>query len=367
MALLLSLCLALLTSSLDSAIPGDAIPDSPTPDYRISRIVIDAGHGGKDPGCVGKQYMEKEVALNIALNLGAKITAQFSDVEVIYTRTTDVFIPLHERAKIANRSSADLFISIHANSVATRNKAMGTETFVLGLHRTDDNLAVAKRENASILLEDDYEEHYDGYDPESDEGHIILSMYQNAYIEQSIALAYGIEEQFVQKAHRQSRGVKQAGFLVLRNTTMPSVLVEAGFLSHDDEEQFLGSEQGQEAIASGIFQAFSDYKQQIEESTVTYQSPEVQSDEPEVGYFVQLVASRTPLDLNSDEWRVYENIKARKEADYYKYLAGPFNTLEAANQARSKFKGDGFDGAFIVVYQGESRISLDEARALTGN
>ncbi|MCB0688117.1 MAG: N-acetylmuramoyl-L-alanine amidase, partial [Saprospiraceae bacterium] len=196
----------------------------------VKKVVLDAGHGGKDGGCSGKNSKEKDIALDITLRVGQLIKKHHPDVEVIYTRKMDEFIPLHERAAIANRNEADIFISIHCNTTAKRNSALGTETFVMGLHRAEDNLMVAKRENSVITQENNYEQHYDGYDPNSDEGHIMLSMYQNAFLDQSIALANLIEEEFKNHGQRVSRGVKQAGFLVLRNTVMPSVLIEAGFL-----------------------------------------------------------------------------------------------------------------------------------------
>lgn len=226
----------------------------------VKKVVLDAGHGGKDAGCSGKNSREKDIALDITLRVGQLIKRHHPDVEVIYTRKIDEFVPLHERAAIANKNQADLFISVHCNTTPKRNSALGTETFVLGLHRAEDNLMVAKRENSVIVQENNYEQHYDGYDPNSDEGHIMLSMYQNAFLDQSIALANLIEEEFKSHGQRVSRGVKQAGFLVLRNTVMPSVLIEAGFLNNSKEEQILASEEGKDRTAAAIFNAFTKYK-----------------------------------------------------------------------------------------------------------
>ena len=360
-AMPIALCLlfTLLTTSLESTVQDLDPPAHAAPPYALSTVVIDAGHGGKDPGCLGSHVQEKDIALKIALSLGNKIKIAFPSINVIYTRDKDVFIPLHERAKIANRAGADLFISIHCNYIGKRNKATGTETYIMGLHRAQDNLEVAKRENSAILLEDDYTANYDGYDPESNEGHIILSMYQNAHLEQSAALAYAIEEKMTHKVERKSRGVKQAGFLVLRNTAMPSVLIETGFLSTDDDEDFLSSSSGQESIAEGIFQAFAAYKEDLELHTVV-ESPAQQTVEPKTAFFIQLAATGHELDLNSDPWRGYENVRVKQENDYYKYLAGPFESLHTANVARKKFDGDGFNGAFIVAYQGEKRVRIEE-------
>lgn len=233
--------------------------------YRIKTVVIDAGHGGKDSGCSGASSKEKHIALAIAKNLQGLIHLNYPDIKVIMTRDADIFIPLNERAAIANRNNADLFISIHCNFIPKSTATNGSETYVLGLHRAEDNLAVAKRENASILLEDDYEKNYDGFDPNSDEGHIILSMYQNAFLEQSILFASLVEEQLQFTANRASKGVKQAGFLVLRETAMPSVLIETGFLSNRTEESFLQSEVGQEASAVAIFEAFQKFKRMSEQ------------------------------------------------------------------------------------------------------
>jgi N-acetylmuramoyl-L-alanine amidase len=231
--------------------------------YRVRTVVIDAGHGGKDPGCHGVKYHEKDVALSVALKLGKYIEDHFQDVKVVYTRKTDVFVELGERANIANDNNADLFICIHCN--ANPNKeAKGSETYVMGLHKTRGNLEVAKRENSSILMEDDYKKKYDGFDPNSDEANIVFSMYQNVHLEHSLSLAAKIQEQYTKYAGRIDKGVKQAGFLVLWRTAMPALLTETGFLSNPEEEKFLGSTQGQDYLAKCLFKAFRSYKFEVE-------------------------------------------------------------------------------------------------------
>lgn len=226
-------------------------------------VVIDAGHGGKDPGNSGKVAKEKNIALKISLKLGAYIEKNMPDVKVVYTRKDDRYIGLDERADIANKAKADLFICIHANSHTT-SKPYGTETFVMGHHKDDGNLEVAKRENSVILMDENYEERYEGFDPKSPESYILFTLIQNAYQESSLKFAQKVEDQFKTKAGRLSRGVKQAGFVVLWKTTMPSVLVEAGFLSNAAEEKFLNTDEGQDLIASGIYRAFKDYKSEVE-------------------------------------------------------------------------------------------------------
>jgi len=235
-------------------------------EYRIKTVVLDPGHGGKDPGCSGSTSREKHLALGIAKELSMQLQTAYPGIRVIMTRDRDEFIPLNTRANIANNNDADLFISIHCNYIKRYTGTKGTETYVLGLHRAEDNLNVAKRENAAILYEEDYQKTYDGFDPDSDEGHIILSMYQSAFLEQSILFGSLVEHKFAMAAHRKSRGVKQAGFLVLRETTMPSVLVETGFLSNRAEEAYLKSRTGQKQIANSIFEAFSIYKNTVEGS-----------------------------------------------------------------------------------------------------
>ncbi|MBX2899853.1 MAG: N-acetylmuramoyl-L-alanine amidase [Cyclobacteriaceae bacterium] len=232
-------------------------------DFKVRTIVIDAGHGGKDPGTIGKFAKEKDVVLKIALKAGKYIEENIPDVKVIYTRKTDKFIELQDRAGVANKNKADLFMSIHANSIVGAN-AYGTETFVMGLHKDNSNFEVAKRENSVILMDENYKEKYEGFDPSSPESYILFSLNQSAYQVNSLRFAQKVEEQFKNKAGRYSRGVKQAGFLVLWMTTTPSVLIETGFLSHQKEEEFLASENGQDLIASGIYRAFKDYKTEIE-------------------------------------------------------------------------------------------------------
>ncbi|MGK0137795.1 MAG: N-acetylmuramoyl-L-alanine amidase [Algoriphagus sp.] len=229
-------------------------------DNSVLKVVIDAGHGGKDPGTGNGR--EKRYALDIALKLGKKIKANMKDVEVIYTRDSDVFIPLNERANIANKNKADLFISIHCNAFSSSNVS-GTETYVMGLHKTEANLALAKRENNVILLEDDYSKTYKGFNPNSPLAHIMLANYQNAFMNQSMDFAAKVEGQFVRRGYK-SRGVKQAGFLVIWETTMPSVLIETGYLSNPSDAKKLGSESGREDIAKAIYSAFNSYQAEVE-------------------------------------------------------------------------------------------------------
>lgn len=248
--------------------------------FTIKTVVIDAGHGGKDPGAIGpsKTY-EKDVALAVALKLGETIQKNHPEVNVIYTRKTDVFLELHERAAIANKNKADLFIAVHINS-STNPQVYGSSCYVLGLHKTEANLEVAKRENAVILLEDDREKHYD-FDPNSPEGHIIMSMKQNAFLEQSISMASKVEAHMETHAKRKSLGVKQAGFYVLYKTTMPSILAEIGFISNPEEEKFLRSATGHEKIATALARAFTEYKLEMEQTEggqLTYE--EVKKEEP---------------------------------------------------------------------------------------
>lgn len=223
-------------------------------------LVIDAGHGGKDPGAAGRKSKEKNINLAVALELGRLVAKNCPDVKVVYTRKTDVFVELDERARIANKAKADLFISIHVNSTAARVGPQGTETYTLGMHRAADNLEVAKRENSVITLESNYEQRYEGFDPKSSESYIIFELMQDQNMEKSVRLARLIQQQMRLSAKRVDKGVFQAGFLVLRATSMPSALVELGYINNPTEEQYLTSKNGQAALARSIYNAFVQYK-----------------------------------------------------------------------------------------------------------
>ena len=230
-------------------------------------LVIDAGHGGHDAGAVGSITKEKTINLNVALAFGKLVESNCPDVKVVYTRKTDIFVPLHTRADIANRNKADLFISIHTNALPKGRISRGLETYTLGMHRAADNLDVAKRENSVILIEKDYKQRYQGFDPNSSESYIMFEFIQDHNMAQSVELAKFVQQRTCSSAGRQNKGVKQAGFLVLRETSMPSCLIELGFISTPDEEQFLHSSAGVSRLASGIYQAFVDYKQKHHRSS----------------------------------------------------------------------------------------------------
>ncbi len=265
-ALLLGICF-LTTSfkSIDAKKPGK---------IDIKTVVIDAGHGGHDVGCLGSSSREKDMALRVALKLGKLIEDNLGDVSVVYTRQTDTFIELHKRADIANKNNADLFICIHFNSGA--KTAFGVETFAMGLHKSAANLEVAKRENSSILQEQNYLKQYDGFDPNSEEATIIFTLYQNAHLDQSLAFASRVQEKF-KRTGRFDRGVKQAGFLVLWRTNMPAVLIENGFLTNKEEQNYFKNGNGVNKSAVSIFKAFREYKAQAEGEPIP------KDDEPFIG------------------------------------------------------------------------------------
>ena len=252
---------------------------------KIRTVVIDAGHGGKDTGALGAISKEKDLNLTVALLTGEYIKKNLPDVKVIYTRERDVFVTLNERAAIANRNNADVFISIHCNSAGSKgSSAVGAETFVLGEHKNAANLEVAKKENSSILYEEDAKEQYGDFDLNSPEAYIALSLFQQEYLNQSLQLAANVQEQFTKRVGRKDRGVQQAGFLVLWRTAMPSILIELGFISNAAEERFLASETGQEYMASAIYRAFRDFKASYEGNNVVAEAkpePEVKPEKPQ--------------------------------------------------------------------------------------
>ncbi|WP_057938343.1 N-acetylmuramoyl-L-alanine amidase family protein [Algoriphagus resistens] len=233
------------------------------PKFRMKKIVLDAGHGGRDPGNLGSRSKEKDINLAVTLLVGKYIKENLPDVEVVYTRKDDSFPTLKERPMIANKNKADLFVSIHSNSAANKS-AYGTETFVMGTKHFESNFDIVKRENSVILLEDNYEENYEGFDPSSPESYITFNLLSKVHFENSVSLADNIETQFKDRVGRKSRGVKQGPFYVLWTPSMPSVLVELGFLSNTTEEKFLMSQEGKEYMASAIYRSIRDYKEAIE-------------------------------------------------------------------------------------------------------
>jgi N-acetylmuramoyl-L-alanine amidase len=335
-------------------------------------IVIDAGHGGKDSGALGSKTKEKDIALALALRLGTFVRDYMPDVRVLYTRNKDVFIPVHQRTEFANRHQADIFFSIHCNATQ-RSTTTGTETYVMGLHRAEENLTVAKRENEAVLLEQDYQQNYDGYNPNSAEGHIMLSMYQNAYLSHSLLLAQKIEEQFKTKVKRRSRGVKQAGFVVLRTATMPSVLVEAGFLTNSTEETYLKSDNGQIYMASAMFRAIKAYRKTLQTTkstewkaklVTTTNTPVEEKKESEVTYRVQLASSPVRIATKTGVWTQVEEIECKKEDAAYKYMTGEHYTITMAAKRQSYWRAKGFLKAIVVAYHNGKQIPLTKAVAI---
>jgi len=340
----------------------------------INTVVIDAGHGGKDPGTVGRRTHEKHVVLSIALKLGTLIQRNIHDVQVIYTRDRDEFIELHERADIANRNHADLFISIHANANNSRS-LRGAETYIMGLHKSQANLNIAKLENASILLESDYSAKYEGFDPNSDESYIIFSLYQNSNLNMSSRFAAEVQEQMNDRVGLKDRGVRQAGFLVLYKTTMPSALIEVGYLSNAEEENFLITDKGQDYIASAIFRAFRKFKREVENpqgvmasTSTTTKTPSASKTPPqkEIVFKVQLAATPDKIKTTSSRFRGVKGVEMYKHNGIYKYTYGTEYILDNALNLLEKMKAMGFTDAFIVAFRNGKRISLDQAKKKLG-
>lgn len=366
-------------------------------------VVIDPGHGGKDPGAVNKTIREKDVVLGIGLKLGKLISENYPEVKVIYTRSSDVFIPLIERSRIANKSKADLFISLHANFCGTPS-TRGTETFTLGLHRSNDNLEVAKKENSVILLEDNYNETYEGFDPNSSESYIMFEMMQDLYMDQSLSFADAIQQQFKSRTESSNRGVKQAGFLVLRQSSMPSVLVESGFISNKDEANYLSSDEGQRHVALSILEAFRKFKDKnsgsvnkAHEVATIHQKPQeaepkqeirsenqkpaeivsptqiaesakpaIETDTTEnvkttannIYYSVQIGANTTPVELVAANFKGLKNVRREKTDKYYRYYLGNENTLDKITSELHQIKLK-FPQAFIVSFVDGKRVPVN--------
>lgn len=366
-------------------------------------VVIDAGHGGHDPGAIGKISKEKNINLNVALKLGKQIQKNCPDVKVIYTRTRDVFIPLNRRAEIANDAKADLFISVHTNALANNRTAKGASTWTLGLAKSDANLEVAKRENSVILYESDYKTRYAGFNPNSSESYIIFEFMQDKYMSQSVHLASLVQKQFRNTCRRVDRGVHQAGFLVLKASAMPSILIELGFISTPEEERYLNSEAGTTTLANGIFRAFLTYKreqeirlngssrtvlpedtpQPEEEAKETAKTtPETtpkptgqngkpasrpaekaavaQTESSSLVFKVQVLTSVRPLAKNDKRLKGLKNVDYYKEGGLYKYTYGASSdynkVLRTKRSITAKFKD-----AFIVAFKNGKKVNINTA------
>lgn len=334
------------------------------------KVVIDAGHGGKDSGAQGFGLNEKDVALSVSLLIG-ELLQKRTDIEIVYTRIKDEFIGLRERATIANEAKADLFISIHCNSVLN-GQPYGAETFVLGLHRNEDNLKIAMKENKVIELEENYIEKYDGFDPTSPESYIGFSIMQEQYLDQSILLADNIQKNFVGNLKRKDRGVKQAGFLVLRETYMPSVLVELGFLSNIKENYFLSLSFNQKKLAKEIANAVIQYKEALETNQATEVKPVADkntekktdlelNDNYETTFYVQIAAGSKKIKLAPYNFKGLDNLSRVKESGFFKYRYGETNSFKEIQNNLIAAKDKGFKNAFIVAYLNGEKISIEEA------
>ncbi len=334
-------------------------------------IVIDPGHGGKDVGALGRKVREKDVNLAVALKLGDMISSNMKDVNVVFTRNTDKYLTLQERAQIANKSKGNLFISIHCNSLDKRNKKRktikGASTYTLGLHKSDDNLEVAMRENAVIALEKDYDVTYQGFDPNSSESYIIFEISQNVHMEQSVDFASKVQREFSKTAGRVDRGVRQAGFLVLARTSMPAVLVELDFICNPTVESFLGSKSGQEKLAKSLYNAFYAYKkasdnkiasvsaEKLNDKAETIVEDRNEKNDEQIIYKVQFLTSVKKIKVNDADFKGLKPVDYYKEDGVYKYTYGVADTMEEAQellkQVRKKFKE-----AFIIKFSNNKRI-----------
>ena len=332
-------------------------------------VVIDAGHGGKDPGNLGTgrySLTEKDVTLDVSNKLAEYIRKKMPDVKVILTRTGDSFPKLSSRVKIANNAEADVFISIHCDAFTTEN-ARGCGTYVMGMHKTEESLNSAMRENASIFKEDNYEDNYDGFDPNDPDTYIALSLRQNVFLDNSLQLGSLIQNQFRDKVGRKDRGVRQAGYYVISFTTMPSVLVELGFLTNPNEEDFLQSEDGRTYMASALFRAFREYrnihKPQITNEPIVEPANESESEpKPQpadgVTFSVQIASSSTELDKSDPVFRGLQNVDMYLSGGQYKYTTGLFGVAEDAHVKKRELRDQGFSGAFVAAFKDGKRVPM---------
>ncbi len=335
-------------------------------------IVIDAGHGGKDPGALGSISREKDITLAIALKTGEYLEKNLKNVKILYTRKSDSFVELRDRAEFANKNKADLFISVHANWAGTKS-TRGTETYIMGLAKDEQNLEVAIKENEVILLEDDFSTKYEGFDPKSTESYIMFTSMQNIFQEQSTGLASNVQSQFKSRAGRIDRGVKQAGFWVLYMTTMPSVLIETGFITNSDEEKYLVSKEGQDFIASAIFRAARDYINDVDKksniSTATDPAPEIRIDTAsipavpltdQITFMVQISTSSERRDLKPENFKGIKDVVEISSSNRYRYAAGSYMKYSDAADFRKKIENL-YPDAFVIAVRNGKILPLLEA------
>jgi len=342
---------------------------------KIRTIVIDPGHGGKDSGTMGtKRYTqyEKHIALDISLKLGNYIKEAFPKIEIIYTRKTDVFLELRERTELANEKNADLFISVHCDGFTNPNPS-GASVFVMGMSKLKANMDVAMRENSVMYLEDNFKEKYDGFDPKSPESYIVFSLMQNTFLDQSISIAEKIEDEFANRAKRKSRGVKQAPFYVISRANMPSILIEAGFLTNPKEEDFLNTELGKDHIASAIFRGFRRYKESVDGANII----ELDMSAVKEKEIIKIPTLKKEINTSKVEYKVqigtylksmlseksFMNLNAYEEIinGTYKYYVGNAYNKASADIVKIKMREKGFKGAFVVAFYQDKRISMQEA------
>ena len=376
-----------------------AAPLNAQKDGKTFKVVIDAGHGGKDPGCLGTYSKEKDVALDVALKTGKLISDNCPNVKVIYTRSTDVFVELYNRAKIANNNHADLFISFHCNA-NDNHSAHGVETFVMGLDKSEKNLAVARMENSAMLKEEGYKEHYAGFNPDSPESAVMFSLYSSAYLNNSILLADKVQKNLVGTTHLLDRGVKQAPYWVLWSVSMPSILIEMGFLSNPTEEKYLTDEQHKKDIANAIYRGFvSYYTQQTGNRVVIDDSKEspkpnpnpqnsitndnstnnISDNQPDkkdsdekaaiantpvnpdgVRFVVQFMATPENIPLTDKRFKSIPDVNRYFEGGLWKYTAGNEKDLPSAKKIMQEIKAK-YPDAFVIAFKGENKIPVSEA------
>ena len=326
-------------------------------------VVLDAGHGGKDPGNTGNGYLEKNIALSIALQVGKELEKQ-KDIKVIYTRKKDVFVNLFRRAEIANKAKADLFISIHCDSHTSN--AYGAGTFVLGLHANQRNFEIAKKENSVIFKEENYEQKYDGFDPNNPESVISLVLMQEDYLDQSIVIADLIQRAFVSDLNRKNRTVKQAGFIVLKYTYMPSVLVETGFLTNKKEGAYLNSSKGQREMSSSIAKGIIKYKSRFSNDStfgpINSFSYEDSSFKLEDDYYlkIQIASSKKRIPLKSYNFKGLKSLSTVKTGSLFRYYFEKTRDYSIAKKLLLKAKNNGYKDAIIVAFKNDTKISIND-------